>query len=142
MFLKLKNKILSKIKDPQDIYTTIYPLYLICNILGLAPYVVKENPSGKREFYFGWRSILKSVLIVTSFLIVFGYAISRLDNPFQNSVDIKYKIRFFQEIFGNLLSGCEIVIGIFYASKIIEVFQNIDEVDNLFRGLAVWVCYK
>lgn len=137
----LEKKLGNCFSDPMDVYSAMSPLFSVCTVFGLAPYYLNRLEKGKKVFKFAWWPLIRNFLLICLLIGCISYH-ELFQRQSLKLMDMKGKLRYFQEIVTSLLSCCAVICGSIFATKIIDVFKNIEEVDVSFRTLAIWVPYK
>lgn len=129
------------LRDPKDIYEAVHPLYVLCNILGLAPYSsVRIKHDSKSIYADSWphrvRSILQMCLIAAAVTVNMYYR-----NRIYKHDTFEF-LKHLRGVLSTLVSTVEIFFSCVFAGRIVRLFRAIDEVDVSFRKLGVWVPYR
>lgn len=85
--------------------------------------------------------MIRSFIQISLFVAGVGWSVYTRPSPFSAS-NMSVKLEYLQDVFSALLSAVEVVVACAFASKSAEVFRSIEEIDQCFQRVAIWVPYK
>lgn len=125
------------IKQAEDIYDVMYPIFIISKILGLAPF--QYNRKGQKSYtaHFGVITILRYILI----LGVMCYICFVMDD-INFSVNIGGMALRYELYFGTIMTAIILLLAITNQKLLIDAIHKITEIDEDFKNMGREVTYK
>ncbi|XP_045472107.1 putative gustatory receptor 28a [Harmonia axyridis] len=128
--------IYKNIGNPSDVYSAISPLLFPCFFLGLTPYSIKKSSLKNSINYSKWGIIFTFIMAI----VIICSVVFNIEND--DTQSFKQNLMYYQEMAAGIFSLCGLLVLCVFSRKLMNIFPNINEVDEAIKVLLIWVDHR
>lgn len=132
-------KMESLIRQPNDIYNAVFPLYIFSKLVCLTPIEQKQQSDGKLQYEFSWKNILLVAIETSLYIALTVFAHFKMESYIY---DFGNKLQFIEGALSGVLAVVEIFFGCIFAKKLIQVYDGINETELILKTLMPTLSYR
>lgn len=127
------------------LYDSVWPLYVVCRIIGLFNFKMDLRESNKCRFIVDKMMIVRSILqyLVLSTIILYNYFgrynIIEFDTYLN---EFRYKVGFACYAFDQILASVKVYVGLVFTSQTVWLMNQINKIDEDLKLLGAEIDHR